>query len=70
MASSGFSLALSNLVRELPHHLENLYAFLSEVAITVVIPFATIIAGALVSWKLSNVILRILFPPNAAVLQK
>jgi K+-transporting ATPase A subunit len=70
MGSSGLSHALRNIVREFPYHLENLYVFLSEVVTTVVIPLATIIAATLVSWKLSHVILRIMFPPNAAVLQK
>jgi uncharacterized membrane protein YqaE (UPF0057 family) len=70
MGSSGLYQALRNIVRELPYHFENLYVFLSEVVTTVFIPFASIVAAALVSWKLSNVILRILFPPKAALLQK
>lgn len=70
MGSSGLAQALKNIALVLPHHLENLYAFLQEVLTTVVIPLVTIMAAVVVSWKIIDAILRIVSPPKAAELHK
>lgn len=70
MGSSGLAQALRNISLALPYRFENVYAFLEEVLITVVIPWATIMSAVVVSWKIADVILRIVFPPKAAELHK
>lgn len=66
MGSSGLAQALRHIALELPYHLENLFAFLQEVVTMVIIPLATIMAAVVVSWKISDAILRIVSPPKAA----
>lgn len=67
---SMLAIAMRNIAREIPSMMDSFYQFTWDVLTTIVLPAGAFLTVAIVTWKVSREIGRILFPPPAAVFHK